>query len=164
MEREAHLNHDIIRVDRVADLVDPAFDDLGALFHEMKRGHKRGTRHTRHLVYNGLLHVALNALQHCVVGDAAQGSDGGPAVQVLLAGHVFGERAGHDDHVVGNRRHLLDTQVEYAAKHYVLALEQLGHGEKGRCGFGGRQLFALYNILLNNFGVSFIEIKYCLLD
>ena len=137
------LDHDVVRVDGLGDLVDPALDHLGSLLHQVQRRDERGTRHARRLVHYRLLHVALNALQHGVVGDAAEGADGRSAVRVLLARHVLGERAGDDDDVVGDVGHLLDAQVEHAAEEHVLGLEQLGHGEERRRGLRGRQVFAL---------------------
>jgi hypothetical protein len=141
-----HLDHDVIRVDRFADLVDPAFHDLGSLLHQMERGDESSARHTRRLVNNGLLHVSFNTLEHSVVGDSAKSPDGWPSVQILFARHVFGERAGHNDHVIGYCSHFFDTQVEHASEENVFGLEQLGHGEECGCCFCRSQMFTLIKL------------------
>lgn len=65
------------------------------------------------------------------VDDAAQCPDGAGPVLVLLASHVLGEAAGHDDDVVGNLGHLLDGQVHQPPQGHVFGLEELCHAKEG---------------------------------
>ena len=89
---------------------------------------------------------AAAAVQHtrvAYVSDAAEGADGRRPVQVLLAGHVLGQRRRHNDDVVGHAGQLLDAEVDEPPQRHVLGLEQLGHGEEGLRGLCGAQLLAL---------------------
>lgn len=139
----SHLDHDVVRVDGLLDLVDPTLDHVGSLFHQMKGRDKSCTGNARTLVYDGLLHVAFNALQHGIISDSAKSSNRWTTVRVLLARHVLGQRAGDNDDVIGDGGHLFDAQVKHSSEHDIFGLEQLGHGKEGLGGFSGRQSLAL---------------------
>ena len=139
----SHLNHDIVRVDGLLDLIDPTLDHIGPLLHQMKGGDEGCARNAWALVNDGLFHVAFDALQHGVISDSAQSSNRRTTVRVLFARHVLCQRARDNDDIVGDRGHLFDAQVQHSAEHDVFGLEQLGHGKEGLSGFGGCPSLAL---------------------
>ena len=57
-------------------------------------------------------------------GVCAEGPNSGCPAAVLLARHVLGEGGGDDDHILGNTRQLLDTQVHQPPQHRVFRLDE----------------------------------------
>jgi len=137
------LHHDVVAVQGLLGLVGPPLDHVAGGAGQSQGADQGGARDRRVLVHDALLHVALHGLQHGVVGDAAQGPDSGGPVEILLAGHVLRQRAGHNDHVLGNGAQLLNAQVDHAAEHHVLGLEELRHREEAIGGLAGHELLAL---------------------
>ena len=63
-------------------------------------------------------------LQHGSIGDGTECPDGRGPIQVFLARHVLGQRRRDDDDVFGDGRQALDAQVNHAAQHRVLRVNE----------------------------------------
>ncbi len=135
------LHHDRVRGHGLLNLVHPALDDLVAAAGrgQMEAGNQSSRRNRGRAIDDGLLHVALDRLQHGGVGDGAQGPDGGGSIGVLLARHILGQRRGHDDDVLGNGRQAFDAKIDHASKDRIAGLKQLRDGEEALGGLASSE-------------------------
>lgn len=137
------LNHDVITGRRLLGLVHPSLDHIKAAFQQMQGRHEGRAGDTGYLVHNRLFHVALNSLQHGAISDLAEGSHSRTTVIIFFPGHVFCQAAGHNDDILCDARHLLDSQVAHAAQRGIIGLKELGHRKESLGGFCGPQVLPL---------------------
>ncbi len=86
----AYLDHDVVRVNRLLNLIDPALDHIRCLLDQVNGRNECRTGHAGHLVDDRLLHVALNALQHRILfREAVRSGKCGTEILVRLTSVIL---------------------------------------------------------------------------